>query len=101
MQQIDLWRMGTEILDVHCTKDDSLSQLFLNGYKICLFENNIIYHERKAIIYEENIDENLLFKQLSGVVCVDEDLAKKIYKETTSKKVGIPKNLSLVSLANR
>lgn len=79
--------------------DSSNGTLFYNGYKKCLFEHHIPFHEN--FLFKE-VNENFAYymnlHKISGVICSEYSLALKFYKMMDSLHYRIPNDISLISL---
>lgn len=78
---------------------DSKGLSFINGFKQCLFENQVQCDDSKCIVWnEENEDMLIWLRRLTGVVCMEEDIAASIYKYAELHNIKIPSDMSIVSL---
>ncbi|MEG1991812.1 MAG: PfkB family carbohydrate kinase [Acetivibrio sp.] len=75
------------------------TQMFLDGYKKCLFDHRIMFDEE--LIYQE-ITESLIYKlgnhKISGIVCSHFSKALSLYEIVDTLHYQIPYDISLISL---
>lgn len=80
-------------------KEAMFSDLFFQGYQKCLYDNNLPYQDRLQLFYlEENLFDEALFRNLTGVVCVNIQTAMRIHEQASLKKIRIPEDFSVISL---
>ena len=77
-------------------KDDS----FLEGFRRCLFDNNITFQDEMAQVWDGCGEfPHHQLRQFTGIICSDYDLAVCLIRQTASLNLKIPRDLSVVSLA--
>lgn len=71
----------------------------LEGFKKCLYENQIAFHPQRVLRVSENCASEILTNNFSAIVCSSHDDALRIYEEMLQMHHHIPLHLSVVSFA--
>lgn len=75
------------------------TESFQNGYKQCLYDNNIAANDAYHLVWSENTDElDRLLLTCTGFVCFDTAIALDLIDCANRKNYRIPRDLSVVSL---
>lgn len=82
-------------------KNNAISQKIEDGFKKCLFDNQIPYTTNMSLNVEDSNYIHTIFSyNMTGVVCPHYDLALSLYEQLIRLRYTIPSDLSLVSLKN-
>jgi len=75
------------------------SEMVLEGFKKCLLEHGIPYHETMALPSESEEWHNQIYgKALTGIISTHYAAARRLTENLTQKRLQIPNDLSLISL---
>lgn len=84
------------------SRDDPTSPSVLTGFKKCLFEHGITYHDYMHIECEAaEWAANLLTHTPSGIVCANFSAAMVLMEQISKIHFQIPHDLSLISLSDK
>lgn len=79
--------------------DTKRNRRFLKGFQQCLFDGKIPFDAKMYQVWDKEAAEvPFLLHSYTGIVCVDSELAGRVYEEASSRNIKIPKDLSVVSL---
>lgn len=106
---LDFAKMGyyatQKLVDEHHTQiacllnDGSFrASMIFEGYKKCLFDNEIPFSEdKKYLNTDENVHKKIFLQEVTGLVCTHFDTALSLYEKVTNLHYNIPSDLSLIS----
>ncbi|SHO46075.1 transcriptional regulator, LacI family [Anaerocolumna xylanovorans DSM 12503] len=80
-------------------KSSRRSQLVLEGFKKCLYDNQIAYNDKMVFsVEDEDYIQKIITHEISGIICSHFASALVLYGNMTKLRHYIPSDLSLVSL---
>ncbi len=88
----------TNIACVIKSKDSVRSKMAIEGFKSCLFNNNIPFNEEMIINYDEFDYDKFKLNNYTAIFTSHFYIAKKLYEMFEINKVHIPSDISIVSL---
>lgn len=106
---LDFIEMGyyatQKLLDEHHTQIACLlndgsyrANMIFEGYKKCLFDNEIPFSDEKKYLHtDESVHKKLFLQGVTGVVCSHFDTALSLYEKVTDLHYNVPSDLSLIS----
>ena len=80
-------------------RKDFKNDCFFEGFRRCLFDHNIAFDEKTALVWEADTElPHHILSNFTGIICSDYELAVRLKKYAASLNKKIPRDLSLVSL---
>jgi ribokinase len=76
------------------------SQAFVEGFRRCLFEKQVVLDEQKCFIDADAIPQDVFLRGFSGFICVDAGAGESLCSLARRFALKIPRDLSVVAISD-